>query len=384
MKILNINSLLDPISGGGTSERTIQMSLHLSKVKKIQVSILTLNLGITNEVKNKLTDVKLIEVPCLNKRFLIPSIFNKKIKKSILQADIIHLMSHWNMINLIAYFWIIKFKKPYVVCPAGALPIFGRSKFLKKLYNFFGGKSYIKNANINIAITTDEYDDFAHYGVDKNNIILIPNGIDPSLYKSKNNAYIREKFHIGSNPFLLFVGRLNYIKGPDLLLEAFAMIHKQYPTLKIVFAGPDNGMKYKLITESEKLQIIDKLNFVGFVNGKLKSMLYHASELLVIPSRSEAMSIVVLESAVTSTPVLMTNKCGLEEMADKNVAISVNPDSASIADGLLSILDKDYDLDLYGKKIKKYVESKFLWKNVIIKYIQMYEDILSIGNKQDF
>ncbi len=377
MKILNINSTLEAITGGGAAERTIQMSRYLSKVRGVKVSILTLNLGITNEVKNKLADINLIEVPCINKRFLMPSILNKKIKKSILQADIIHIMSHWSIINLIAYFWIIRYKKPYVVCPAGALPIFGRSKILKTLYNFFGGNSYIKNANINIAITVDEFIEFANYGVDKKNIVLLPNGINPSLYEFKNDAHIRDKFLIGRNPFILFVGRLNYIKGPDLLLEAFAIIQQKYPTLKLVFAGPDNGMKNDLISESTRLSLNDKVSFVGYVDGKLKSMLYHASDLLVIPSRSEAMSIVVLESAITSTPVLMTNKCGLEEMTGINGAISVNPDAASIANGLLTILDKDYDLDLSGKKLKKYVESKFLWDDIVVKYVQMYENILS-------
>ncbi len=106
-------------------------------------------------------------------------------------------------------------------------------------------------------------------------------------------------------------------------------------------------------------------------------MLYHAAELLVIPSRSEAMSIVVLEAAITSTPVLMTNTCGLEEMTGVNGAISVNPDAASISKGLLEILKKDSNLALRGEKLKEYVESKFIWDQIVKEYIKMYENILS-------
>ena len=173
------------------------------------------------------------------------------------------------------------------------------------------------------------------------------------------------------------MGRLNYIKGPDLLLEAFAKIEKKYPNYSLIFAGPDNGMKDNLILESEKIGISNKVKFIGYVDSELKSMLYHAADLLVIPSRSEAMSIVVLESAITATPVLMTNSCGLEEMTGDNGAISVNPDVTSITDGLLKILQKDSDLTLRGKKLKKYVESKFTWNHIVKEYIKMYENILS-------
>ena len=65
MKILNINSSLDPISGGGTAERTMQMSRYLSMENNL-VSILTLDLGITNEVRNKLAGINLIAIPCIN------------------------------------------------------------------------------------------------------------------------------------------------------------------------------------------------------------------------------------------------------------------------------------------------------------------------------
>jgi|TARA_B100000767_G_scaffold91219_1_gene87649 glycosyltransferase involved in cell wall biosynthesis len=377
MHILNINSTLDSILGGGTAERTMQMSRYLSMEKKIVVSVLTLNIGITDQVKNKLTGVNLITIPCINNRFLVPFITNKKISESIRKADVIHLMSHWTIINLIAYFWILKYKKPYVVCPAGALPIFGRSKILKKLYNLLGGNSYIKNANITIAISNDELDHFLSYKVDKKNTLLIPNGIEPNSYLNKNDNLIRKKFSIGGSPFLLFVGRLNYIKGPDLLLEAFSQIEKKYPNYKLIFVGPDNGMKNSLILESEKLGLSDKVKFIGYVDGELKSMLFHAANLLVIPSRSEAMSIVVLESAITSTPVLMTNTCGLEEMTGANGAISVNPNAASISKGLLETLKKDSNLTLRGEKLKKYVESKFTWDQIVKEYIKMYENILS-------
>ena len=179
----------------------------------------------------------------------------------------------------------------------------------------------------------------------------------------------------------MFVGRLNLIKGPDLLLEAFNKISKDYPDYLLIFAGKDDGLEKNLKAVVKKNGLEKKVRFIGFVQDKLKSELYHAADLLVIPSRLEAMSIVVLESAVTGTPVLMTDTCGLNEMSGENGAYSVFPDSVSIEDGLRDLLLNNDELVLRGKKIKNYVESFFSWSVIVNDYVEMYENILSTQRK---
>jgi len=374
MKILNINSLLNPASGGGTAERTIQMSRFLCFENEIDVSILTLDLDITSKVCNSLEGVKIITIPCLNRRFLVPSIFNNDIAKSIKDADIIHLMGHWNLINLLSFFWIKKYKKPYAVCPAGALPIFGRSKLFKRIFNFFGGRYYIKVANANIAITKDEINHFKSYGVDEKKITLLPNGVDPTLFKYTNNN-IRQKLMIGENPFILFVGRLNLIKGPDLLLEAFSRVEGDFENYSLIFAGKDDGLQENLQAIVKKYELEKKVRFIGFVENQLKSELYHAADLLVIPSRFEAMSIVVLESAISGTPVMMTDTCGLEEFAGINGGYLVRPEIFSIERGLRVLLSNRGNLFERGEQMKSYVESFFSWSLIIRKYVKLYDEI---------
>jgi glycosyltransferase involved in cell wall biosynthesis len=381
MNILNINSLLNPETGGGTAERTIQMSRYLSFETGINVSILTLDLDLTSKIYDKLEGVNIEKIPCLNKRFFFPAIFDRAISRSIKNADIVHLMGHWTIINFVSFFWIKKYNKPYVVCPAGALPIFGRSKVLKRLYNYFGGKLCIQNADVNIAVSEDEFSHFKDYGVDEKKIILLPNGVEPNLYTYTNDKHVREKFELGESPFLLFVGRLNLIKGPDLLLEAFSKITKDYPNYLLIYAGNDDGLKPILNGLVKKYDLEKKVKFIGFVQDELKSELYHAADLLVIPSRLEAMSIVVLESAIAGTPVLMTNTCGLNNMTGENGAFAVSPDASSLEEGLRIILSMPNELVLRGSKIKRYVENSFSWSSIVKKYVKMYEDIIISLNK---
>jgi glycosyltransferase involved in cell wall biosynthesis len=130
----------------------------------------------------------------------------------------------------------------------------------------------------------------------------------------------------------------------------------------------------------KKYDLEKKVKFIGFVQDKLKSELYHAADLLVIPSRLEAMSIVVLESAIAGTPVLMTNTCGLNEMTRENGAYSVSLDANSLEEGLRVMLSKPDELDLKGNKIKIYVENSFSWDSIVKKYVKMYEDIITSLN----
>jgi len=91
---------------------------------------------------------------------------------------------------------------------------------------------------------------------------------------------------------------------------------------------------------------------------------------------------VVLESAITGTPVLMTNTCGLNEMTGKYGAHAVKPDSNSIAEGLNLLLADKKDLVLRGRKLKEYVEEKFSWDNIVEDYLDMYKKIiLNLNNE---
>ena len=153
MKILNVNHLLDPVTGGGTAERTFQMSRVLVKAG-VNCSILTTNIGLTTERMKALQGVEVIALHCLSKRFYIPRFSYRKIRKLVESVDIVHLMGHWTFLNALVYFIAGRLGKPYVVCPAGALPIYGRSRVFKAIYNYFVGKKIMDNAAGYIAITS--------------------------------------------------------------------------------------------------------------------------------------------------------------------------------------------------------------------------------------
>ena len=374
MNVLNVNMSLDPVTGGGTAERTLQISREMAKAG-IKTVILTTDIGLTPEYKRSIKEIELITLPCLCKRFYIHGFSYHFIQNLVEHADIVNLMGHWTLINTLVYRAALKTGKPYTVCPAGALPVYGRSKLLKKFYNFIIGKEIIRNASACIAIAPNETSHFEEYGIDPNKIFLIPNGANNDNPGTGDYSGFREKYNLGNHPILLFMGRLNYIKGPDLLLRAFYGAKDTFGDYHLLFVGPDGGMLHKLQNMAVQFSLQDKIHFTGYLGGEDKAAAYHSADLLIIPSRQEAMSIVVLEAGMSGKPVLITDQCGFNDVAAVNGGMSVPASAEGIQSGLMQMLSDPQILQLMGKNLKKYVEINFNWKVAVNKYIQLYNKI---------
>lgn len=380
MKVLNVHMTVDPIMGGGGAERTFQMSRFLAK-NGIECTLMTIDIGLTPQRIKDLEGVNVIILPSLLKRFYIPKFSYRKVRDVIKDVDIIHLMNQWTFLNALVYFIARRLKKPYVVCPAGTLPIYHRSKFIKKLYNWVVGKKIIRDASGYIAISPNEIPQFEAYGVAADKISVIPNGINQEDFKESDNTGFRRKYGLADFPLILFMGRLNYIKGPDILLRAFCNIKDRFKHYHLVFAGPDQGMLPELKNIVTEFGAEERVHFLGYLGGIDKTMAYYASDLLAIPSRQEAMSIVILEAGITGTPGLITEKCGFNEIADFDGGIVVPASVDGLEKGLSDILDNPIKLKSMGQNLKKYIHNHFTWDVIIDKYIPLYDGILGKTQK---
>ena len=376
MKVLNVNIILDLVAGGGTAERTYQMSRALHQ-KGIGCTLLTTDIGLTKKRVASLDGVEVIALPTINKRFYIPWISFRKFRKIIYEADVVHLMNHWTLLNAIVYLFVRKYNKPYVVCPAGTLFSNERSRILKKMYNAVVGKNIIRNADRSIAISVDEIKQFEEYGVSQDKLVHLPNGVKMEDYIVDGDNKILSQHGIRDIPYVLFVGRLNYIKGPDILLQAFCDVSRMFPDVHLVFVGPDEGelAKLKRITESSGIK--ERVHFLGYLEGEEKARIYKRAEILVIPSRQEMMSIVVLEAGIVGTPVILTDRCGFNEVEKIGGGIVVPASVAGIKEGLIKMLFKPEETQAAGENLKNHVLQNYTWEVLIERYLRMYEEIIS-------
>jgi glycosyltransferase involved in cell wall biosynthesis len=378
MHVLTVVSIAAAREGAGNAERAVQLARALEQWG-MQSTLLTLDIGNWQSREELRGNANLEVLPCLNERFHLPVPLWGRISKLVSRSDIIHCVGYWSPLAILVSLAAKIHGIPYIVSPAGALPLFGRSKCRKALFNWMVGKRFVRKAAGWIAVTKSELPDFMNYGVPAEHIAIIPNGVVEAEYAFCDESFSLLEKRLPSYPFILFMGRLNPIKGPDLLLEAFVRFHHDYPNVSLVFAGPDEGMKISLEQRAAACGLTEKIRFIGFVGGAEKTAVYHAATVLVVPSRMEAMSIVAVEAGICGKPVLMTDQCGLNDPAEINPGLVVQASVEGLADGLrLAFTDLDR-LTAWGNKWQSLVRERFLWRNQALKLKEYIEQIVANG-----
>ena len=172
------------------------------------------------------------------------------------------------------------------------------------------------------------------------------------------------------------MGRLNMIKGPDLLLEAYTKLLSDFPDIHLVIAGPDEGLGIKLTEEVKKYSLEKKVHLIGFIGEEDKVGAYTGAKILAIPSRREAMSIVALEAGACGTPVILTTECGFDEV--KNVGCKVvQPLPDELYCGMHKMLSSPSALETAGKNLRRLILQKYTWKKTAEKYLSITDSICS-------
>jgi glycosyltransferase involved in cell wall biosynthesis len=371
--ILNVNNSLDP-RDGGQSERTYQMSRALAFAGN-DVEVLVTDKGLTRDRATAILPARVLGLRTLSRRLYIPRLSLRKLRRIVEQQDVIHLMGYWSVLNPIVSHLARSSGKPVVIFPAGSWRNFWRTKAIKRAFHVAVGRRIVRSAAQHIAISREEERLFISYGVSPERITVIPNAVDPDEYTDKDDAAFRRKFQIGERPFILFLGRLNRIKGPDLLLAAYQQADLEVHAFDLVFAGSDEGLQEELRSHAIEAGLGDRVHFIGHISGTDKSRALHAAAYMAIPSRHKAMSIVFLASGASGTPVLATDRCGLDDVEGEGGGIVVGADPAAIRRGLERMARAD--LAAMGIKLRQSVLAKYTWKTVARLYQSLYQRIVS-------
>jgi len=374
MNILHVNMSLDPVTGGGTVERIRQLHEAMGEMEGITSRVLSVAVADSSALPES---ENVVLLPCWSRRWYLPAPKLFAMYHMVRQADVIHLMNHWTIINAMIYWMARLAGKPYVICPAGALPLFGRSQGFKRWYNKVVGSALVKNAAAAIVVAEDETEALNQYGIFADHIQHIPNGVRVADFSCTDERLFREYAGIGHADYILFVGRLNEIKGPDILLDAFITLSVAYPDLHLVFAGPDGGMLDRLKRAAAQADLTERVHLCGYAGGELKSSAYHGASLLVVPSRQEAMSIVALEGAICGRAVVLTDRCGFDALAEAGAARLTDADSGSIAN-VISELMADANLrKSMGVKGQELALNSYTWSIAARRHVELFRQCMN-------
>jgi glycosyltransferase involved in cell wall biosynthesis len=214
----------------------------------------------------------------------------------------------------------------------------------------------------------------ALYRIPGEKLRLIPNGIRPGRVRREvDPGTIKRRYGIHPlAPLALFVGRMRYQKGPDLLVEAIPHALRKRWDLKFAFVG-DGDLREACERRARELGVAHACLFAGYAPDDELIDLVNACDLLVVPSRNEPFGIVVLEAWDAGKPAIGTDAV---HIIDNFVnGIKAYPYPESIAWCITDVIGKPDALQWMGRQGRKLIEQVYNWDYVADKTIEMYKNI---------
>ncbi|OGG15947.1 hypothetical protein A3D78_01220 [Candidatus Gottesmanbacteria bacterium RIFCSPHIGHO2_02_FULL_39_14] len=358
MKILQVISYFYPAWGyGGPGKLVYEIAKSLAD-KKQDVTVFSTD-AFNRERRRKNSDysfdqekfrvyffANLSNFLAYRYKLFIPLLMFFRVLKDLPDFDLIHLHEFFTATVVIVATVARFYRIPYLISPHGTLDSFNleHRSFFKKIFMKLFGLKIIKNAAGFAAATSQERKSLVKLGISGNKIHLVQNGLDTSEFQNMPpRGSFRKKFHIPDSALILFyLGRIHHLKGLDILVRSFSMIH-QKQNIYLVIAGSDDGFLPALKKLVKKEKVDQRVIFPGVISGYLKLQAYRDADLFVYPSPSEGFSIAVLEAAASGLPLVITTGCKFPEIEKYQAGIIVSSTINGLYQGLNKLIkDKKY------------------------------------------
>lgn len=278
--------------------------------------------------------------------------------------DIVHLHNYRTLPNLIAANKGI----PFVVQAHGScLPMRRFSAHTHPIHNLVWRKGLLRRAKCCIADAMMEIEQYENEGAYAHDIRWVPVGIDLAEYK---HLPARE---LNGCKKILYLGRLHELKGPDILVRAFALLEREDTCL--IVAGNDCGYLDRVRYLVRELGLSDRVEYIDTILGMQKLRAYVNADVFVMPSRYEMWGITFMEALACGTPVIMTDKCGAASLLPPECGRVVPLEDEAMAQAIGKMLDDNFTAKHRAYR-QKWV-SQFSWAKIADTIVKLYEEALS-------
>jgi glycosyltransferase involved in cell wall biosynthesis len=193
---------------------------------------------------------------------------------------------------------------PYVISLHGGLPHIGKA-LAKRVFDGLWGKSILDHAAGVLVLNSKEKAAALAFGVEESRVQSLPNAIDVTEYAPLPSPDLfRRRWNLSAAKTILFLGRLNHIKGIDILINAFLSLSGDGEDIQLVLAGPDEGAAGDIPCRND-------IRLTGYLDQQAKLEALMAADVVVLPSRSEASPVVLFEALLCRRPAIVSSACEL-------------------------------------------------------------------------
>ena len=229
------------------------------------------------------------------------------------------------------------------------------------------------------------------YRADASRVAVIPAGVDPAVFHPVRQADARDK--LGRDQcerLVLFVGRIEQIKGIDVLLRALGRLFQRHPELRsdvclLVVGGAldpgDDAPETEKILELRRLvhehRLEANVSFVGSRGQEELALFYAAADVCAVPSLTESFGLVALEAMACGTPVVGTRVGGLQTVIEDGESGLLVPagDDEALAEAIARVLT-DARLRMHLAHGARDRAEHFTWAGVGDRIVALYDSVL--------
>lgn len=366
VRILQINKLYYPVTGG--IERVVQQVAEgLKNQTDMKVLVCREKGKKTVEIINGIKVYRAGSFGILFSMPLSPS-FIIQLRRLSKDRDVLHFHMPFPLGD-IAYI-LSGYKGKVVVWWHSDIV---RQKKLMKIYAPIM-KKFLDRVDVIVVATQGHIEGSDYLSAYRDKCVVIPYGVEKSIekeaYRYLSTKTSNDKDNKAVN--MLFVGRLVYYKGCEILIKAFSKINNA--KLTIIGSGElENKLKLEVI----KLDIQDKVQFIGNVSEYELQKAYEKCDVFILPSivKSEAFGLVQLEAMVYGKPVINTNlPSGVPYVSlDKITGITVPPnDVQALTEAMNWMVEHEEERLEMGRKARERVENNFTMEEMLRRMLLVY------------
>lgn len=291
-------------------------------------------------------------------------------------VDLVHVHGLWQHTPHTAMRQAHLARRPFVVRPCGMLDPWSleQGKWKKRLFLAVRGRGDLNRAAALHYTTIAERDLAAPLQL-RPRTFIIPNGIDWSEFETLP-APGRFRAGLGidaSTPLVVFLSRLHYKKGLELLIPAFA--ESAGPHAHLALVGPGEAPYVESLRRTAaSLGIAERVHFSGMLHGPDRITALADADLFCLPSFQENFGVSVVEAAASGTAVLISDQVNIaESVTAADVGRVVPCDQVALAAAIREMLADQTALQEMGARGRAWARDTFDWRAVVSAIDEMYQ-----------
>lgn len=383
MRICHAISTLDPAAGGppvvarnlaaALAARDHQVTL-LGTTRPERAAEVQSSLQGTQGIEK--VDVRVVDVPDSRRQRLLGTWYIDALEQAG-PFDLLHFHGMWDPEIIHAAKWARRHGVPLVITPHGMLDYWNmRQKGLKKrlaLATVYG--RIARQAAAIHALNEHEKAAIERFNFGTG-VSVVPNGVflEELATTTAPNTFRAAHPELGDRPYVLFLGRIQYKKGLDILAKAWVNARERMPDVRLVVVGPREGDVIEVFQKTlSEAGAADSVLVLDPIYSSLKLAAIREAAAFILPSRQEGFSMAITESLALGTPVLISSECHFPEVAEVGAGFIHELDAGRVTDDLIRFFQLDETArGEMGKRGARLVRERYTWPAVAKQFEELY------------